>query len=81
MASPSELSSSMYVKLFCLPIYMGKAAISLGKSNGSGGKHKKIFAVILGEAIFPLFLVFSADLDTPCSLFIVLPTRQILYII
>ena len=46
-----------------------------------GGKHKKIFAVILGEAIFPLFLVFSADLDTPCSLFVVLPTRQILYII
>ena len=46
-----------------------------------GGKHKKIFAVILGEVIFPLFLVFSADLDTPCSLFIVLPTRQILYII
>ena len=32
-----------------------------------GGKLKEISAVIWGDLIFLLFLVWSADLDIPCS--------------
>lgn len=78
MASPSELPLPCKTVLFAL----ANQQFRLENQMVPGGKHKKIFAVILGEAILPFFfLVFSADLDTPCSLFIVLPTRQILYII
>ena len=53
-----------------LTIYMEKPEILVEKSNGSWHsvwELYKIWAVIWGDKIFPLFLVFSADLDIICS--------------
>ena len=62
-------------------ILMKKPDISVGKPNGS--RHSvweasEIWAVILGDAIFLLFLVCSADLESTLWR-VVLPQHQILH--
>ena len=75
--NPDDLKLKLGVLIICT----GKPDIPDGKSNGS--RHSvweasEIWAVILGDAIFLLFLVCSADLESTLWR-VVLPQHQILH--